>query len=89
MVHQAVPSFTELRSPRNLLCTCLGPGAIDRAAEATSPLFTGTFSHVLIPDPTHKLGFFSWMFTDESFAKILAVKELKTDVENLYNYQQT
>ena len=89
VVHQAAPSFTEPRSPRNLLCTCLGLGAVDTAAEATSPQFTGTFSQVLIPDPTHKLGFFSWMFTDESFAKILAVKELKTDVENLYNYQQT
>ena len=82
-----MPSFTEPRSPRNLLCTCRGLGAVDTAAEETSPPFTGTFSHIPIPDPTHKLGIFSWMFTDESFAKILTVKELKADVEKLYNYQ--
>lgn len=41
------------------------------------------------PDPIHKHGIFSWTFTDENFAKNVVVEELKTDVENVYNYHQT
>ena len=70
---------------------CAPPGAWSHRHSSRGDLapFTGTFSPVPTPDRTHKLGLSSWMFMDESFAKTLAVKELKTDVENLYNYQQS